>query len=129
LRATSPIIDSVLQTAKQYGVPLVHTIDLLDQRDWQRRRRPDGIADPEAFVDHVHPTIAAHQAIAAEIFGKLASLKWFEPNRQTHSRYESLVEEHLRTLEEDYYARGKQRLEGLRLWASGRASRLGFSED
>ena len=35
-------------------------------------------------------------------------------------RFEALAQQHLAGLGEAYYARGRQRLEGLRRWAAGR---------
>jgi hypothetical protein len=128
LRATTPIIQSIIQVAEQAKVPLIRTPHLLDQRDWRGQRRPDGIADPVHFVDHIHPTIRGHQLIAAAIADALAEIEKAEidtvgaQNEMTaEERYQSLAEAHLAGLGEAYYARGQQRLEGLRRWASGRA--------
>ena len=47
-----------------------------------------------------------------------------ELTEQSAVRYENAVKEHLSKLDQDYYVRGKQRLEGLRLWTMGRAGQL-----
>jgi lysophospholipase L1-like esterase len=129
LRATSPIVDSVIDASRQFDIPLVQTELLLDQRDSQGRHVSDGIADPEYFVDHVHPSVAGHQQIAQAVFGKLAELGWYPQTAEAESRYQQLAKQHLDSLGEAYYARGKQRLEGLRRWASGRSgSKLSIDE-
>jgi lysophospholipase L1-like esterase len=128
LRATTPIIRAVIELAQSYDVPLVHTPELLDQRDWRGIRLPDGIADPEYFVDHVHPTIGGHQAIAAAIAAHIESLGWYERQQDAEARYQRLAQSHLATLGEAYYGRGQQRLEGLRRWAAGRAGKLGSKQ-
>ena len=115
----------------QTGVPLIRTDQLFDRKDRSGNSVPDGIADPGLFVDHVHPTIAGHQQLAEAIFRQLGTVETLavgtleQPVRQ---KYQSLVQSHLTTLDEAYFARGKQRLEGLRKWASGRAGQHGVSE-
>ena len=121
LRATSPIIQSVFELADAQDLLLVDTETLLDERNHEGQRIPDGIADPEYFVDHVHPSVTGHQLIGREVFTRLNSLGWFEVPEDAEQRYEALAQDHLNTLGEAYYARGSQRLEGLRRWAAGRA--------
>jgi hypothetical protein len=124
LRATTPITSAVIRIAEQNEIPLVETIRLLDQRDADGKHRPDGIADQGFFVDHVHPTVAGHQRIAEEIARLLEQLDVIEVSPGAEQRYQNLASEHLSGLGEAYYARGRQRLEGLRLWAAGRAGQL-----
>ncbi len=121
LRATSPIVDAVVTLAHEQSLPLIDTERLLDERDYQGRRVPDGIPDPRFFVDHVHPSIAGHQLIGNALFAEIARLGWFDVAADAEQRYEQLSQQHLDSLGEEYYARGSQRLEGLRRWATGRA--------
>ena len=129
LRATSEMIHSVRIVAEQYQLPLVDTIDLLDRRTYDGQRIPDQIPDPESFIDHVHPTIAGHQVIGAALAEQFVRLGWINESPEARRRYEKLARQHLDTLGEAYYARGKQRLEGLRRWATGRAAELGMADD
>ncbi len=126
LRATSAIVDAVLQIADERQLPLIDSNALLDRRDWTGAKIPDGMVDPELFVDHVHPTIVGHQILAAQIAAAIESLDWFVPVDAAEQNYQTLVAEHLGTLGEEYYARGKQRLAGLRRWAAGRAGDVGI---
>lgn len=125
LRATSPIVDAVIRIGEAESVPLIMTPELSDGRDGTGARRPDGVPDREFFVDHLHPTIRGHQQIAAAIAESMHGSSLLKRSdlteEETKTRYEQLAQDHLQTLGEDYYARGKQRLEGLKLWASGRA--------
>lgn len=121
LRATSPIVDAVRTLAAEFNVPLVDTERLLDQRDHEGAKRPDGIADPENFLDHVHPTINGHQQLGLAVFEEIGKLRWFSVSPESEKRYQDFAQQHLDALGEDYYARGKQRLQGLRRWAAGRA--------
>jgi hypothetical protein len=121
LRATTPIVATMIELARQNDVPLLDTIASLDRRDSSGNKIPDGIVDPEFFVDHVHPSIAGHQRIASEVAGKIEQLAWFDAADDAEQRYQDLAAEHLSDLGEEYYARGRQRLQGLRRWAAGRA--------
>lgn len=125
LRATSAMVDSVHQIAVANSIPLVDTVGLFDQRDAAGNRIPDGVADPESFVDHVHPTIAGHQLIALAIAQQIEELGWIDLSDAAAERYQRRAREYLATLGEAYYGRGKQRLAGLRRWAAGRAGDLG----
>ncbi len=124
LRATTPIVQAVIDIASEYRIPLVNTVEQLDQRNSDGIRIPDGIADPEFFVDHLHPTVAGHQEIGEAIAVEIETLAWFRPTPDAEPRYRTLIEQHLASLGEEYYARGRQRLEGLRRWAAGRAGKL-----
>jgi hypothetical protein len=80
------------------------------------------------LVDHVHPRIEGHQLMGEKIAELLLSNRWMDvqdvdwkSHRAEHYR------KHLSGLSDDYFHRGKQRLEGLLLWTQGRA-RLGRVE-
>ena len=57
-----------------------------------------------------------------ELAARIGSLDWFVAVEGWEERNDQLVEEHLAALTEAYFARGSQRLEGLRNWAAGRAT-------
>ena len=117
LRATTRIERAVRAYRDHEGVFLVDTPNVLDQRNASRENEPDEIADPRFFVDHVHPTIEGHQAIAAAIYRQLVDEKWLSPVENADATYAFLVEAHLKTLGEEYYGRAEQRLEGVRRWS------------
>lgn len=129
LRATSRIMEIVVQVATEYETRLVSTDQLFDQLDGEFNRRPDGIPDPKWFVDHVHPSVRGHQLIAETIVNTLDDLDWVAAtDEQANDRYQILVDAHLASLGEAYYARGQQRLQGLRNWAAGRAGQTSANE-
>ena len=117
-----------LSSMRQQDVPLIDTARLFDQRDRSGAKRPDGIVDPELFVDHVHPTIVGHQQLAAEILAGLRAAELFDlaEGDAVEKKYERLASQQLGSLGEEYYARGQQRLAGLRLWVRGRAGEVGI---
>ena len=127
LRATTKIEESVVNIAQQENVPIIFTRTLFDERDANGNRKPDGIADPQLFVDHLHPSIRGHQILGTAVADSMIRQGLFQelqPPRdmpRLQQRYEALSKEHLAGLGEAYYARGRQRLEGLRRWAAGRA--------
>ena len=124
LRAPTSIVETTRLVAEQNNVLLIDTPKLLDERNVQGDPVPDQISDPNRFVDHLHPSIAGHQKIAAALTGQFQDLGWIKLDQESEKRYEIESQRHMRELGEAYFVRGKQRLEGLRLWASGRAGQL-----
>jgi hypothetical protein len=113
---------SVANVATEQQIPLIMTPELLDQRDWLGQRRPDGIPDPGFFVDHLHPSVSGHQRIGEAIADALVAMDWVRQGDDESDRlYAELVEQQMSGLKPGYFARGRQRLEGLRQWAAGRA--------
>ncbi|QDV41706.1 hypothetical protein Enr13x_15490 [Stieleria neptunia] len=127
LRATTPILQTILQLAERHRLRPIRCDQLFDRTDSQLRPIPDGIEDPQRFVDHVHPTIAGHQDIALAVSDSLMQRFQIQPTASADASYRERATQHLASLDETYFARGKQRLEGLRNWAAGRAGKL--SED
>ncbi len=122
LRATASIVRSVTNVATERQIPLVVTPELLDQRDWRGQRRPDGLPDPAFFVDHLHPSVSGHQQLGEAIGDALVKMDWAsQGDDESDRRYAMLVEQQMAGLKAGYFARGRQRLAGLRQWAAGRA--------
>jgi lysophospholipase L1-like esterase len=128
IRATSPIVDAVHQTVREFELPFVDVIKLLDQYNARDLPIPDGISDPQRFVDHVHPTIGGHQMIADAVAVELERIGWPVADEAALARYRDASETHLASLSEVYFGRGKQRLAGLLKWAAGRAAEVGATE-
>lgn len=124
LRATTPLLESILQLAQQHDLNPIRCDLLFDRTDSLLRPIPDGIEDPQRFVDHVHPTIAGHQEIAVAVSNRLIELLLIGVDESAEDRCQELWREHLSSLDETYFDRGKQRLAGLLNWAAGRAGKL-----
>ena len=120
LRATREILGAVSRVAAQQNVPLVDAEHLFAARS------EHGIVGANWLVDHIHPSVQGHQllgeAIAATCFEY--GLLDLHPAPNWRDELPSLFEQHLETLGEEYFHRGKQRLEGLLLWTQGRAKKL-----
>ncbi len=76
------------------------------------------------FFDHVHPTFHGHQVIAAEIMDLLRDLKIVQPQVAWPTRRDELFNQHWKSLDHVYFERGRQRLEGLKIWSAGRSEKL-----
>ncbi|MCC6509125.1 MAG: hypothetical protein IT423_08465 [Pirellulaceae bacterium] len=118
LRALSSIQDAVSQTAQATGVPLLDAEQLFVERS------PHGLVGKKWLVDHVHPTIEGHRLLGEALCELILQQGWL-PQRDEHWRASSQerMRAHLATLGEEYFQRGKQRLEGLMLWTQGRAKK------
>lgn len=121
LRATTPILNQIKSVADDFQVPIVDVSDLFDPPPGKKGHPHDEIAEPGWFVDHVHPTVTGHRRIAYAVMPWFESLGWCNWDEPARRRGEDAVDHHLNSLGEAYYARGRQRLEGLRRWAAGRA--------
>jgi len=113
LRATTTIIRTVRElTDKRF--PLVDTPSLFDDDD-------DALPETRWFVDHIHPSIAGHQRIAASLAERFAGLGWIQIDDGSRRRVQTASGQYFETLGEEYFHRGRQRLRGLQQWAAGRA--------
>jgi hypothetical protein len=119
LRALTSIQDAVTEVARQTRAPLVDADQIFIDRS------PHGIVGNNWLVDHVHPTIEGHQLLG-EALCEVCLREGFlvERDPQWRQSRTERVRAHLRSLGEDYFHRGKQRLEGLLLWTQGRAKKL-----
>ncbi len=94
---------------------------LLDQQNYRSTNLADGLPDTLWFLDHVHPSIKGHQVIAEACFDVMQPLSWVDETEGTKLRFEQSMTQHLANLDESYFGRGKQRLEGLIKWTQGKA--------
>ena len=115
LRMLESMHTVLLRTASETGTPLIDARKLLENRS------SEGIPGKKVLLDHVHPTIEAHQWIAQALLETMCELKILTTRRDWQAARTQRYREHLAGLSEVYYARGKQRLAGLRLWTQGRA--------
>lgn len=118
LRMLEPMHEALADMADAYSVPVV------DVRRFVEQKTPDGIPGAEWLIDHVHPTISGHQAIAELLMERLIHMGIVRPRAAWESYRQEAYRDHLATLDAPYFARGKERLEGQRLWTEGHARRL-----
>lgn len=83
------------------------------------------ILGSEMLVDHVHPSIQAHQIIAeatVELIFKF--FLGYPMDESLASERKAIYKTHLETLDDLYYTHGQQRLENLLLWTKGETDGL-----
>jgi len=119
LRAITPIVDAVTELAERFEVSLVDAEQLLTELSEHQ------IPGSKWLVDHVHPTIEGHQRIGEALAELCVSEHLTTPTNFAWKSYRrALYTAHLSRLGEAYFHRGKQRLEGLKLWTQGRAKKV-----
>lgn len=97
---------------------------LIDVRGNFESRATDGIPGDGFFLDHIHPSINNHQVIAQLLVEHLVGTGVCQPQSEWEAIRDERFVEHLGMLDTPYYAKGKQRLEGLIRWTQGRANKL-----
>ncbi len=117
LRMIEPLHAALARVARSTRTPLVDARAQLDAL------RPADIPGDELHLDHIHPSIDGHQRIAAGLLDELIRLDLVRPRAGWQARQQQLYVQQLATLDAIYYARGRQRLEGLRRWTQGRAEK------
>lgn len=118
LRMIEPLHDALRAVAESSSTPLI------DVRHNFESRAADGIPGDSFFLDHIHPSINNHQVIAQLLVDHFVAAGFCHPQDDWEEVRDERYREHLSTLDTPYYARGKQRLEGLIRWTQGRANKL-----
>lgn len=148
LRCPTPLLEVIYEVAATNAVPLVSAEQLFSDRS------EHGLVGRSWLVDHVHPTVEGHQLLGKKLARRCLELGLFPPDAtgtawakrggaDSDRAQESIIgkkdvneagswdaavdarfAEHLGQLGEDYFQRGKQRLEGLILWTQGRAKKI-----
>ena len=114
LRILEPMHDLIAELAAANRVPLVDAMAIVE------KCTDDGIAGDEWLLDHVHPTIAAHQLIAESLYKEMEAMGMVQSPEGLRHRRDALWLEHLSSLSEVYYAKGAARLKRLHEWSRGR---------
>ena len=119
LRATTQISNIFRRVASAEQVPTVDAEQLF------AKRSEHGLVGDRWLVDHIHPTVAGHQLLGQELAELCLSFEIVpEANPKWRDELEDAFARHLSELDESYFHRGKQRLEGLKLWTQGRAKKI-----
>ncbi len=121
LRIVEPMRQSIFQIARETGCPVVDLQQYFDQRSKTK------IAGRQFLVDHVHPSIAAHQKIADVILSELVAQKIADIDLSAEATWQkqrvAAFRKHLGSLDALYFETGKFRLEGLIRWTQGKSKK------
>jgi hypothetical protein len=117
LRILRVMQDDLKVVAERTSTPLVDAEQLFCDRS------SDGIPGDNWLVDHVHPTIAGHQLIANAVIDELTTLGWVTTRHGWEQVRDQRYAGHLASLDTAYFEQGLVRLERLRRWTRGEASR------
>ncbi len=116
LRILAPLADAITETAKRHHTGYVDVEQLIEQRT------DDGIVGDEWLVDHVHPTITAHQLIANALLETMHQMHLLKITPNWQAQRDKSWSNHLAALDDAYFERGAQRLKRLAEWSRGRIS-------
>ena len=123
LRALSVMQTAVKELAVTEHVPLLDADQLFTEHSDGGIDR--GIVGNKWLVDHVHPHIEGHQLLGEALCDLILHEGYLqEQSTEWRTDRKQRYREHLSSLGEDYFQRGKQRLEGLLLWTQGRAKKV-----
>ncbi|RMF38015.1 MAG: SGNH/GDSL hydrolase family protein [Planctomycetota bacterium] len=119
LRAPTPILQATQRVAAASHCSWVDAEQLFASRSDLE------IVGNRWLVDHIHPKIEGHQLLGREIAAACirdgiviaTQADWME-------RVEPAFQQVLAALDESYFQRAQQRLEGLLLWTQGRAKKI-----
>ncbi len=112
LRMSTTIVERLKAIATEHSVPLV------DAESAVAAMSPHAISGYDVYIDHVHPTIGAHQRIATEIVHTLREQKMFNfKTSLTVTQRRQLYKAQIQQLESTYYSNGRRRIGWLEGWA------------
>ncbi len=121
LRATSEIQQVVRQVAAE------NRVLTLDADDLFQSKSSHGLVGKPWLIDHIHPGIEGHQLLGETLAELLIKSSWIKPqDNGWRDERTTRYREHISELGDDYFIRGKQRLEGLMMWTQGRANQIGI---
>ena len=115
LRILEPMRDIIFEVAHHGGITVVDVQHKFEDKSQHR------VVGQRWMIDHVHPTVDGHKMIARLFFEELERREVVQRKRDWEFKQQKLYEDHFKSLNYAYFARGRQRLEGLRLWTQGKS--------
>ncbi|MFA6224516.1 MAG: tetratricopeptide repeat protein [Desulfomonilaceae bacterium] len=104
LRATSSIIDQIDKIAAEQQAPLIKFCSFVDSYSKEHGSK-SGIPGDESFLDHVHPTIELHQALAELLYEKIQSMGLISGCKTLNkTEIQSVLDQGFKSLDSSIYA-------------------------
>lgn len=116
LRMPGPLHELLSEVSTETNVPLVDAMAAVDKS----LKTTDPIPGYDLYLDHVHPTIGAHQVIARAIAEGLREHQLVDmtsSNKLDENGLRTLYRSHLRSLPTAYFSNGRRRIGWLEGWA------------
>lgn len=112
LRILDEMDDFIHQLAADTGTPLAEAGRRLSAES------PQGIAGNNVYMDHVHPTIRAHQLIATTVIDELVTARIVEtPREWTAVERRAAYRSQMESLPKAHLGNGRRRVSWLENWA------------
>lgn len=120
LRATTPIMETVRQISDNYQVGLIKFSSFVDSYS-RKHGSVSGIPGNESFLDHVHPTIELHQALAELLFEKMGKMGLTKNCKSLNQqKMQSVMDEGLKSIDPSIYTLRDLNLAKTLRWAGKR---------
>ena len=123
LRILEPMSRIVVRVAHETGTPLIDVLELFTERSRLN------IPGDDWLVDHVHPSIKGHQAIAEWLLEEMVRQGLVDAQPDRDERRDRLYAVQTASLGDLYFLQGQQRLRNLRGWAQGRGDLIRRAND
>lgn len=101
----------------QHRIAAATQTPLVDARKLLESLSADGLPGSNIYLDHVHPTIGAHQKIARAIADRLNDLHWISEVAWPEAARVAAYQKHIQDLPPAYFTNGRRRVEWLENWA------------
>lgn len=118
LRMLAPMRERMAAIAKETSMPF------LNAHDFFAAKCRGGIVSRDWLVDHVHPGVEGHQALANAIAEKLEEMQIVELGNDWQALAVQSWQKHIDSLEDDYFPVGQQRLKAVQRWARGQTDKV-----
>ncbi|MEZ6127790.1 MAG: tetratricopeptide repeat protein [Planctomycetaceae bacterium] len=123
LRMTSDLQRAMRRVVERNGIAF------LDVQPMMEAGSRLGIVGDFVLADHIHPAFGSHQQIGLELVVQVAA----KLNRSTTPDWKPLAQKtfdnHMQSLDDLYFLRGRRTLANLRAWTQGRADGPPLSQD
>ena len=103
LRATTPIIETIQRIAEDQKTSLINFSSFVDSYA-KKHGNVSGIPGTESFLDHVHPTIELHHALAELLFKKIEKMGLTNNCKSLNQEeMQSIMDQGLKSLDPSIY--------------------------
>jgi hypothetical protein len=114
LRMTTDLQSVMLNVVQDCDLPFLNVQQFLED---QSRH---GILGDLVLVDHIHPSFGSHQKIAFRLVSMVSEILHVPLTSDWQPTAQQAVDQHLQSLDDMYFLKGRRALENLEAWTQGR---------